>query len=280
MKTIVVSGGTSGIGRTLAETYLARGDQVVIIGLDTEKGHSFLEEAERIGSGHKAFFIHADLGLIQENLRVVDEIASQFPVIDALILCARYFRSYRRVTPEGIEHNFALYYLSRYLLSYGLDGQLEKSDSSIIMNIAGPGVTPGTIQWDDLQLEHGYDGWSAMFQGGKLNDLLGVSFAAQHREHKTRYVLVFPGNTRTSFAGEFDASTATQAEHMRRAGQPVEAAVAPIIEIIDNPPPEPLSAVVEGRALSVEHPSFDTSHAARLDSLTREFLQRRGISLN
>jgi NAD(P)-dependent dehydrogenase (short-subunit alcohol dehydrogenase family) len=279
LKTIVVSGGTSGIGRALAETYLARGDQVVIIGLDPEKGHGFLEEADRIGSGQKAFFIQADLGLIEENLRVVDEIATQFPVVDALALCARYFRSYRRVTSEGIEHNFALYYLSRYLLGYGLVDQLEKSESPVIMNIAGPGVTPGAMQWDDLQMEHGYDGWSAMFQGGKLNDLLGVSFAAQHRGHRTRYVLVFPGNTRTSFAGEFDAPTAMQAEHMRRTGQPVEAAVAPIIEILDNPPQEPLSAYVEGRALSIKHPSFDTGHAARLDSLTHEFLQRREIGL-
>ncbi|MGW5383210.1 SDR family NAD(P)-dependent oxidoreductase [Nocardia sp. NPDC003963] len=277
MRTIVVTGGTTGIGRELASTYLGRGDRVIIIGRDAAKGRGFLEEADRTGSGANAFFIQADLGLVSENLRVVEEIRDRFPVLDALVLCARFFRSYRRVTPEGFEHNFALYYLSRYLLGYGLVGQLEKSDRSIIVNIAGPGVTPGSVRWNDLEMEQGYDGWSAMFHGGKLNDLLGVSFAAAHRGYRTRYALVFPGNTRTGFVGEFDPATAIRAESMRKEGQPVAVAVAPLIEIIDSPPEQPLSAYVEGRSLALEHPSFDPDDAARLDSLTNELLHRRGI---
>ena len=44
MKTIVVTGGTSGIGRALASTYLARGEQVVCVGPDPAKGERFLDE--------------------------------------------------------------------------------------------------------------------------------------------------------------------------------------------------------------------------------------------
>ncbi|MEU4311161.1 SDR family NAD(P)-dependent oxidoreductase [Nocardia sp. NPDC024068] len=122
-RTRVVSGGTAGIGRELAASYLDRGDRVVIIGRDAAKGRRFLEEADRMGSGANAFFIEADLGLVSENLRVVEEIRNRFPALDTLVLCARFFRSYRRVTSEGFEHNFALHHLSRYLLGYGLVGQ-------------------------------------------------------------------------------------------------------------------------------------------------------------
>ncbi|MGP4016017.1 SDR family NAD(P)-dependent oxidoreductase [Saccharopolyspora sp. 5N708] len=202
MRTIVVSGGTSGIGEALAHTYLDRGDKVTVIGPDPAKGKRFLDAAERAGAGGRAFFMRADLSLISENRRVIGEIKARFAAVDVLVLCARYFRSYRTVTSEGFEHNFALYYLSRFLLGYGLVDQLEKADDPVIMNIAGPGVSPGSIQWDDLGMEHGYDGWLAMFQGGKLNDLLGASFAAEHRGYRTRYVLLFPGGTRTGFAGE------------------------------------------------------------------------------
>jgi hypothetical protein len=97
--------------------------------------------------------------------------------VDALVLSARYFRSFRNITAEGFEHNFALYYLSRFLLGYGLVDRMETAEAPVIMNFAGPGLSAGSIQWDDLGMERGYDGWSAMFQGGKLNDLLGVSFA-------------------------------------------------------------------------------------------------------
>ncbi|WNF30952.1 SDR family NAD(P)-dependent oxidoreductase [Streptomyces sp. C11-1] len=271
---MVVSGGTSGIGEALAHTYLKRGDRVAVIGPNPDKGKSFLAAAADLGAEERAFFIRADLSLVSENERVVQEIEERFPVVDALVLCARFFRSYRRVTSEGFEHNFALYYLSRFLLGYGLVGLLEKAPSPVIMNVAGPGVDAGGIHWNDLGFEHGYDGWAAMFQGGKLNDLLGASFAAEHRGYRTRYVLNFPGGTATGFAGEFDPATAARIQEMLRYANPVEVGIAPIVAAIDAPPAEPLSAFFEGRRLSTRLPSFDQQEALRLDALTRELLAR------
>jgi NAD(P)-dependent dehydrogenase (short-subunit alcohol dehydrogenase family) len=271
MKTIIVTGGTSGIGRALASTYLARGEQVVCVGPDPAKGKRFLD-----GGGDRAFFIRADLSLVSENRRVIDEIAARFGTVDALVLCARYFRSFRTVTVEGFEYNFALYYLSRFLLGYGLAELMETADAPVVMNLAGPGSSAGSIQWDDLQMESGYDGWSAMFQGGKLNDLLGVSFG--DHGYRTRYVLLFPTGTRTGLAGEFDAPTAAQVAEMKRHGQPVERVIPPITALIDAPPGEPLTAVVEGRRIGLTLPSFDRAAAARLDTLTRALLRDEGTS--
>ncbi|QLE70929.1 SDR family NAD(P)-dependent oxidoreductase [Streptomyces rectiverticillatus] len=275
MKTVVISGGTSGIGEALAYTYLKRGDNVVVIGPSPDKGEKFLTRADGLGAGPRSFFIRADLSLVAENEQVVAEIREKFPVVDALVLCARFFRSYRRVTDEGFEHNFALYYLSRFLLGYGLADLLEKAPRPVIMNVAGPGIEAGRIHWDDLGLERGYDGWDAMFQGGKLNDLLGVSFAAGHRGYRTRYVLDFPGGTATGFAGEFDPATAAHIRAMLRSAKPVEAGIAPIVAAIDSPPAEPLSAFFEGRRLDLRrHRSFDEADAARLDAVTRKLLAR------
>ncbi|MFD4028810.1 SDR family NAD(P)-dependent oxidoreductase [Streptomyces sp. NPDC058576] len=272
MKTFVISGGTSGIGEALAHTYLKRGDKVVVIGPDPEKGKKFLVAADGLGARQHAFFIRADLSLVAENRRVVEEIKEQFSVVDALVLCARFFRSYRRVTSEGFEHNFALYYLSRYLLGYGLVDLLEKAPEPVIMNVAGPGVEAGPIHWNDLGLERGYDGWAAMFQGGKLNDLLGVSFARQSRGYRTRYVLDFPGGTATGFSGEFEPVTAARVQEMLRYAKPVEAGIAPIVAALDTPPAEPLSAFFEGRRIDPRHFSFHEDDALRLDALTRKML--------
>ncbi|MEE1735369.1 SDR family NAD(P)-dependent oxidoreductase [Streptomyces sp. BE147] len=279
MKTIVVTGGTSGIGQALAHTYLGRGDQVVVLGPDPAKGRAFLGAARKAGAGDRAFFVEADLSLVSENRRVIEEIGARFAAVDALVLCARYFRSFRAVTSEGFEHNFALYYLSRYLLGYGLAGLMDKADAPVIMNIAGPGAGAAGIRWDDLGLERGYDGWQAMFQGGRLNDLLGVAFAEGGGGHRARYVLLFPGGTRTGFAGDFDPATAAYVDQMKQAAQPVEAAIPPIAAIIDSPPREPLSAFVEGVPLSLLRPAFDKGAAARLDRVTRELLRDRlGVS--
>jgi NAD(P)-dependent dehydrogenase (short-subunit alcohol dehydrogenase family) len=252
MKTLVITGGTDGMGRALARTYLGRGDNVVVIGRDGTKAEP------------GATFIEADLSLISESRRVIDEVNAKFPAVDALVLCARYFRTHRFVTAEGVEGTFALDYLSRFLLSHGL------TEPGLIVNVSGPGQPDGRVHWDDLMLEHGYDGMTAQFQAGKANDLLGVAFAG--RGSRTRYVLVHPGSVSTSVAGEFDAVTAAHVAALKRYGRPVEEGIKPIVARIDDPPAEPLSAFVLDQRISLDLPSFDRRAAARLHEVTMELL--------
>ncbi|MER7008625.1 SDR family NAD(P)-dependent oxidoreductase [Dactylosporangium sp. NPDC000555] len=275
MKNIVITGGTSGIGLALARACRDRGDNVLVVAPDPVKGERFIEESEKRGAGKRVFFIPADLSLVSENKRVLGEIADTFSAVDALVLCARFFRSYRRVTAEGFEHNFALYYLSRFLLSHGLVESLRNAGTATVVNVAGPGIS-GHIHWDDLELERRYDGWEAMFQGGKLNDLLGVSWAAAHGDEGIRYVLQFPGGTRTGLAGEFDPATAAQIEQMKlNAAKSPEESIVPIVDVIDNPPAGPLTALWEDQPISLNQSSFDINAATRLHRLTEEALSRR-----
>ncbi|MDQ0906047.1 NAD(P)-dependent dehydrogenase (short-subunit alcohol dehydrogenase family) [Streptomyces canus] len=66
-KTAVVTGGTDGIGRALAESRLRRGDTVVIVGRDPDKGAAFLAHARESGVADRASFIRADLSLLAGN---------------------------------------------------------------------------------------------------------------------------------------------------------------------------------------------------------------------
>ncbi|KAB2347415.1 SDR family NAD(P)-dependent oxidoreductase [Actinomadura rudentiformis] len=255
MKTIVITGGTDGIGRGLARTYLDRGDTVVIVGRNAAK------------ADERAVFIRADLSLVGETRKAVEELQARFPVIDALILCARHFRSRRYETAEGIEENFALFYLSRYLLSHSLAAQLEASERPVIMNVAGPGADLSLVRWNDLEFSEDYNGVSAMFQGGKLNDLLGESYAGSHPS--ISYVLFHPGMTATGLSGDYDAADAAHMLSMKRFGKSVGQSIAPIVPLIDTPPTEALTAFVEGRRITLPD---DKAAAARLDDLTRKYL--------
>ncbi|WP_218002944.1 SDR family NAD(P)-dependent oxidoreductase [Nocardia asiatica] len=51
MKTAVITGGTDGMGKALALTYLRRGDQVVVIGTDASKGQAMLDAAAELEAG-------------------------------------------------------------------------------------------------------------------------------------------------------------------------------------------------------------------------------------
>jgi hypothetical protein len=48
--------------------------------------------------------------------------------------------------------------------------------------------------------------------------------------------------------------------------------------LIDAPPREPLTAIVEGRRIGLTLPSFDRDAAARLDTLTQALLRGEGPS--
>ncbi|ABW12745.1 short-chain dehydrogenase/reductase SDR [Parafrankia sp. EAN1pec] len=203
MRTIVITGGTDGIGQSLARTLLGRGDQVVVVGRNAAKGTAFLDAANRAGAGGRAFFLQAELSLVSENERVVASVTERFAAIDGLVLGARHYRSARRETSEGFEENFALFYLSRYVLGHGLTSLLEKGANPVIVNIAGPGADISVVRWDDLQLRRFYHGGAALGQGGKLNDLLGVAFVAAHEHGAVRQRLggVPPGSHHPAAAG-------------------------------------------------------------------------------
>ncbi|GAB2906613.1 SDR family NAD(P)-dependent oxidoreductase [Streptomyces mayteni] len=259
-RTVIVQGGTDGIGRELARALVARGDRVVVLGRDPARGAEF------------EHFVPADLSLVAENRRVVAELTARFPTVDALVLCARHFRSFRRETADGFEDTFALFYLSRFLLSHGLLATLERSPAAApaILNVAGPGAPMNLVNWDDLQFAGGYDGQAALFQGGKLNDLLGVDLAAGG--HRTRQVLYHPGTTATGFSGEYDAATRAHIETMRRAAKPAAPVARQLLTLLDAPPAEPLSAFVEQRRIGVDGSLFDPAAAARLRARTDELL--------
>lgn len=276
MKTVIITGGTDGIGRSLALIYLERGDRVVIIGRNTDKAHSITEAAARLDAADRLEFLRADLTLVTENHRVLERLRTDYPVVDILVLGARYYRSTRSVTPEGFEASFALFYLSRYLLTYGLAGNLERAAEPIILDLSGPGGDLSRIRWHDLQFAESYDPDAVMHQCGKLSDLLAVGFSEDHPEGRIRYLLLHPGLTATGFTGDYSPADRILVEDMHRRGQPVEAAADRILRRLDDLPPAPLSAYMQETAVDTESTAFDPQAARRLRDHTRALLTGAG----
>ncbi|MBB5918483.1 NAD(P)-dependent dehydrogenase (short-subunit alcohol dehydrogenase family) [Nocardia transvalensis] len=272
MRTVVITGGTDGMGRALAETYLRRGDRVVVLGTDAAKGQAVLDVAADVGAAGRAEFLRADLSLVAENRRVIEHITATYPVIDALVLGARYYRATRVVTAEGFESSFALFYLSRYLLGHGLAAHLERAESPVLLDLSGPGGDLTRIRWGDLQFAHDYRPDEVMGQCGKLSDLLAVAFTRRYPGSRIRYVLLHPGLTATGFTGDYDAASAEILAGMRERAQPIEAALPRLLRHLDNPPTAPLSAFMQDTPVDVHGEPFDPHAADRLAAMTAALL--------
>ena len=269
---LLVSGGTSGMGLGLALHYLHRGARVTVTGSDRARGEQFLEEAARLGASDRAAFIQADLTKLADNRLVIDKVKVRHSKLDGLVLTA--MRSYprRTLTPDGFENTFALYYVSRFVLSYGLTDLLERAERPVIVSVGGTGMTKGAIHWDDLTLQHRYSLIRATLQAGRANDLLGVAYAENHKHGKTRFVLIHPGYT-NSGTNHVKQPWRTV---MRLMGslfaRPVERSIQPIIRLMDDPPPQPLIAWDRERPVDLSLPTLDRANALRLYEMTRHLL--------
>jgi NAD(P)-dependent dehydrogenase (short-subunit alcohol dehydrogenase family) len=271
-RTIVITGGTRGIGLALARDRLRRGDTVVAVARDPAPGHRFVQEG-----GERARFLAADLSTIGGTTAVATELADRYPAIDALVMGAHRLRPRRTQTADGLETTFALYYLSRYVLLHALADRLTRG--AVVLNLSGPGITAGAVQWDDLQLTRRYSSMRANLQAGRANDLLGIAFAEQHPD--LRYIAYNPGFTDTRpYVGMAQPWRALAELAAAVAAAPPEHAASALSALIDEPPTEPFSARVRrgttNRPIDPTLRTFDPATARRLGAVTMALLADLG----
>lgn len=197
-RTSLVTGGTGGIGAAVAQQLAAAGDRVIIVGRNPTMGEEvlrLLRMAGLPGTDHR--FIPADLTLLSETSRVADETAAITPQLDAAVFCAGILSTIPEWTSEGLERNFVLNYLSRYLLARRLLPALEASPSGRLVLVSNPGVYGDSLDFEDLQHRKGKPGMKVAGRTQFANDLFAVELADRLRGTSVAVTCVFPGFVRT-----------------------------------------------------------------------------------
>lgn len=277
MKTMLVTGGTDGIGKGIVLHYLKEDYQIVVVGSSAEKGRKLMEEVKAMGREQSLTFIQANLSLVEENLRVVRLVQEKFEALDALVMCAASLKpqpAYKE-TAEGYEFTFALYYLSRYVLSYQLEELLEKSEHPVIVNVCAPGMK-GKVNWGDIQMKENYNGQNAQFHGSRLNDLLAVQFHEMDKVQKIRYILFNPMAARTGGAEKMGEGNVFMKLSMKLyyklMGKDVEEIVGIIAGIVAKQGDDRLAAYKLEKPVSLELDMFDKGNARKLEEYTRKLV--------
>jgi len=150
-KTVVITGGTSGIGEVAAETLAQMGARIVLVARNKSRAEVTLARLSRSrpGVAHSVYF--ADLTRLTEMKRATAEIANREPPIDILINNAGAMFGTRRLTEDGLEYTSALNHMSYFVVTEGLRERLFASGAARIINTASAAHQGATLDFDDLQ---------------------------------------------------------------------------------------------------------------------------------
>jgi len=200
-RTVLVTGGTGGIGRATAVGLAAMGAHVAITGRDRERAEDAARDIRGAGPGKVDVFV-ADMSSQAEIRRLADEILQSLPRIDVLVNNVGGFWNTRHVTADGLERTFALNHLAPFLLTNLLLDRLTRSAPARVVTVASNAQTNGRINFGDLQGESSYSGSRAYNQSKLANVIFSHELARRLRETGVTANALHPGVVHTAFGAE------------------------------------------------------------------------------
>ena len=201
----VVTGANSGLGLVTARELARAGASVVIACRNFAKGEQ-AAAAMRSAVGDAEIEVGeldlADLGSVRA---FAAGLSGRREHVDLLVNNAGVMAPPRRLTEDGFESQLGTNHLGHFALSGLLLGTLLAAPEPRVVTLSSGAHRMGTIRFDDLQWEHGYNNWRAYGQS-KLANLI-FCFELQRRASAAgaslRSVAAHPGYAATNlqFAG-------------------------------------------------------------------------------
>ena len=266
-KTVLITGGTGGIGKATAMGLASLGARVGITGRDRGRAEAAAAEIAAVAEGAPVDVFVADMSSQAEVRRLAAEVLVKYPTIDVLVNNVGGFWSHRHVTADGLERTFALNHLAPFLLTSLLLERLTTSAPARIVTVASAAQGLGSINFDDLMGESRYSGQSAYNQSKLANVMFTYELARRLDGTGVTATVLHPGMTNTGFSSEdpsrlFAPLVAVMRPFMRK---PAKGAETPIY-LASSPEAAGLSGryFADRAAKESNKSSYDTATTRRL----------------
>jgi NAD(P)-dependent dehydrogenase (short-subunit alcohol dehydrogenase family) len=197
-RTVLITGGTAGIGKATALGLASMGAHVAVTGRDRDRADAAAAEIRAAGGGRVDVFV-ADLASQAEVRRLAEQVLHVLTRIDVLVNNAGGYWNTRHVTADGLERTFALNHLAPFLLTTLLLDQLKHSAPARVVTVSSNAHAMGSIDFDDLQGERSYSGADAYNQSKLANVLFTYELAKRVPATSVTANAVHPGMVSTSF---------------------------------------------------------------------------------
>ncbi|QQR93616.1 SDR family oxidoreductase [bacterium] len=153
MKTILITGATSGIGFETAKALANPSTQLILLVRNLEKGAKVKNTIEELKPGSMIRLIECDFTSLNSIRRAAQEVRTKFKFIDVLINNAGILNEKYKETKDGFEETFGVNFLAPFLLTQELlplildNPNLDKR----IVNVSSVANKFGKVDFDNLQ---------------------------------------------------------------------------------------------------------------------------------
>jgi NAD(P)-dependent dehydrogenase (short-subunit alcohol dehydrogenase family) len=168
-KIILITGGTSGIGKATALELLRTNSRVVIGARNIASGEAVRDELSMLSGQDHVDVLAGDLSSLASVREMVNMFQKKYSHLDVLINNAAVYKNTRQLSADGFELMFATNYLAAFLLTNLLPDSLKASGQARVLNVTAPSMTK--LNFDDLQSEKNFNALNA-FGASKMADLL------------------------------------------------------------------------------------------------------------
>lgn len=201
-KTVVMTGGTSGIGEIAANELARMGARIVLIARDKRRAERTLARLGQSGPGlgHRALL--ADLSRVAEMKRIARQIAAEEPRIHVLINNAGALFGNRQITPDGLERTFALNHMAYFVVTELLRERLVGCAPARIVSTASGAHESAVLDLDDLQSEKSYGARTAYSRSKLYNILFTRELARRLESTGVTANCLHPGFVATRFGDQ------------------------------------------------------------------------------
>ncbi|HSV85267.1 MAG TPA: SDR family oxidoreductase [Levilinea sp.] len=135
-KVVLITGGTSGIGRVAAKELVRLGAKVIITARSEQKAQETVRAIRQAVSGAEIEYLLADLSVMQQVRSLAGEFRRRYDRLDVLLNNAGSFYLKPQTSVDGIELTWALNHLHYFLLTLLLVDRLVGSAPARAINVS------------------------------------------------------------------------------------------------------------------------------------------------
>ena len=199
-KTVLITGGSGGIGLATAAGLAGLGARVGIVGRDPVRSETAAGQLR--GAGAQVDVFVADMSSQREVRRLAEEVLAAYPRLDVLVNNVGGYWATRHTTVDGLEHPVAGSRLAPFLLTDLLLDRLREGAGARVVTVSSAAQSMGTIDFADLQGERDYNGQRAYNQSKLANVMFTYELARRLAGSPVTANVLHPGVVRTNFGRE------------------------------------------------------------------------------